>query len=275
MADKNDTMSSMVLLLKSKNEDDMYEKLLREHGYEPVFIPVLSFEFTNKVELMARLENPDIHGGLIFTSQRAVDAVCHCITDAKLERKWRISLREKWMKLPVFVTGKATANRVRERIKLSEIHGEASGNAESLASIILQKLPRDFSKALLFPCANIKKETLPGILEKEGYCLHCVTAYCTRADRNLVASLEGRFGKGRDVEEAPSGIVFFSPSGVTFSCDALKQTIPSFHKIKFIAIGQATSQGLQDHGLLVSGVALKPNPPSLVKVIDCCLKEHN
>ena len=264
MADNNNP----IVLLKSKNKEDMYEKLLLEHGYEPVMIPVLSFEFKNKDELIGKLENPEKYCGLIFTSRRAVDAVYCCITDAKLDEKWRICLHDKWSKLPIFVTGEATASRVRERLKFSEIYGEESGNAEALASIILQRVRQNLSKALLFPCANIKRETLPSILGKEGYSLHSVTSYCTKADPNIGANLQGRFGK----DKAPLGIVFFSPSGVAFSCEALKQTIPSFQTIKLFAIGQSTSQGLKDHGLTVAGVADKPNPASLVKVIDFCLK---
>lgn len=263
---------SVVLLLKSKNQDDFYEQLLHEHGYEPVFVPVLSFKFTNKHELMQRLENPDKHCGLVFTSQRAVDAVYHCITDIELEEKWRISLQEKWLRLPVFVTGKATANRVTEKLQLDNIYGEDSGSAESLASTILEKTPPSSIQALLFPCANIKKETLPKKLEQEGYCLSCVTAYCTQADPNLTETLKEQFCNGNFRQ--PRCIVFFSPSGVTFAYEALKEIFPTFHEIRFIAIGQSTSQGLKDHGLVVSGVADKPNPPSLLKTIESCLKDR-
>lgn len=260
----------VVLLLKSKKQDDDYEELLNKHGYQPIFIPVLSFQFTNKDKLTESLKNPDKHCGIILTSQRAVDAVYQCITDGEFEEKWRTSLREKWLKLPVFVTGKATAKRVKEKLQFCDIYGEDSGKAEALAVIIVNKLPPNLSKTLLFPCANIKKETLPSILEEKGYNLDCVTAYCTQVDANFVETLQNYFSNGN--MKGPSFIVFFSPSGVVFGHEALKQTITSFHTVKLVAIGPSTSQGLIDHGLLVSGVAKKPNPLSLLEAVEFCLK---
>ena len=291
MAAGSDTTNSpVVLILKSKNKEDRYETLLNESGYIPVFVPVLSFKFINQDTLTERLKNPQEHGGLVFTSQRAVDAVHFCIEDSSFKEQWSSSVKEKWSNLPVFVTGMATGRQAREKLEFSSIFGEGSGSAEALAEIILSTLPGDLNKKLLFPCANIKKETLPNILKEKGYSVRCVTSYCTEADPNLTDSLQKRFANSQDstpsgvqvqVSEktsAPFGessatlrqpacIVFFSPSGVNFARDALRQTMTSFEDIKLVAIGHSTAQELQKHGLIVSGVPEKPDPQSLLKVI--------
>ncbi|CAB3979045.1 uroporphyrinogen-III synthase [Paramuricea clavata] len=327
MADSNDLKKPVVLILKSKNKDDSYERLFNEHGYKPVFVPVLAFKFINQADLRKRLENPENHSGLVFTSQRAVEAVNLCIRDMAFEEEWSSSLKEKWSQLPVFVTGKATGKQVREKLQFSPIFGEDSGSAEALAETILNKRPADLSKELLFPCANIKKEILPNILKEKGYGICCITAYCTQRDPQLVESLRKLFEENKarlssptsatpseiigeisagetsnnpvEVLETSGGtsellgqtselqgreevsnalgqlacIVFFSPSGVNFAHDALQQTIRSFEDIKLVAIGQSTAQELHKHSLTVAGVPAKPDPPSLLKVIDSILEK--
>ena len=319
MADEGDHNKRVVLLLKSKSKDDNYERLLNEHGYKSVFVPVLSFKFINREELTERLKYPENHSGLIFTSQRSVEAVQFCVTDSAFEEKWRSSFKEKWSQLPVFVTGKATGKQAREKLQFSSIFGEDSGNAEALASVILNTIPANQNKELLFPCANIKKETLPNIMKEKGYALHCITAYCTQPDLRLLESFQKLFAENKaktfispssstpsttvgkrsecigdtletsthgtsdllgskreildessEVPRQPSCIVFFSPSGVTFAHDALL-TMKSFESIKLVAIGQSTALELQKHKLHVSGVPEKPDPHSLLEVIDSIL----
>ena len=304
MAARSGRDSPVVLILKSKNEDDKYEALLDERGYVPVFVPVLSFKFINQETLTERLKNPQQHSGIVFTSQRAVEAVHFCIEDSAFKEQWSSSVKEKWSSLPVFVTGKATGKQARKKLEFPSIFGEMSGSAQALAEIILKTLPADLNKELLFPCANIKKETLPNIVKEKGYGIHCITAYCTQPDPNLVESLQKLFEKPSGIPvhlweaserpaitqtfglpdqtlaspgeasatfRQPACIVFFSPSGVNFARDALHQTLMSFEHIKLVAIGHSTAQELRKHGLTVSGVPEKPDPQALLKVIDSIL----
>ena len=276
MADKNDPKKPTVLILKSKTKDDSYEKLFNEKGYKTVFVPVLSFKFINQHDIIKRLESPENHSGLVFTSQRTVEAVQLCVGDTAFAGKWSASLKAKWSQLPVFVTGKATGKQVRERLHFSSIFGEDSGSADALTQIILDALPGGLNKELLFPCANIKKETLPNTLKEKGYRICCITAYCTEPDPQLVESLEKYFSPRETSTDfrQPACIVFFSPSGVKFAHDALQDTMKSFQDIKFVAIGQSTAQEFQKHGLTVSGVPEKPDPQSLLKVIDDILDNN-
>lgn len=291
MAEKTDRNQPVILILKSKNQDDNYERLFHEHGYRTVFVPVLSFKFINQEALKERLRNPEEHSGLIFTSQRATEAVQLCLSDPVFEKKWSSLLKEQWSQLPVFVTGKATGKQVREKLHFPSIYGEDSGSAQALSMTILNTLPADMNKQLLFPCANIKKETLPNILKENDYRIFCITSYCTQPDPKLVDALERIFqtattptelseasGRSSEFPEEtseppgqPSCIVFFSPSGVTFAHNALQRSIKSLENVKLVAIGQSTAQELQNLGLTVSGVPKKPDPQSLLEVIDSIL----
>ena len=56
-------------------------QVLQTSGYTASCLPVLSFIFGQMEELWAAVERPEAHSGVIFTSQRAVEAVTQCITN--------------------------------------------------------------------------------------------------------------------------------------------------------------------------------------------------
>ena len=61
-------------------------------------------------------------------------------------------------------------------------------------------------------------------------------------------------------------IVFFSPSGVQFSIEALRNCC-DVKNVKFVALGPSTEKALEENFLEVNGVCQKPNPYSLLQVI--------
>lgn len=81
--DKRKKMTPPILLLKTKSTpDDAYAEFFSTHGYNPLFIPVLEHNFNeHNLETVKRLfETGELdsgpgrkYGGLIFTSQRAVE----------------------------------------------------------------------------------------------------------------------------------------------------------------------------------------------------------
>ena len=50
-------------------------------SYEPVFVEVLSFQFVNLAQLVEVLRRGEGHSGIVFTSQTAVRAVAHCVSE--------------------------------------------------------------------------------------------------------------------------------------------------------------------------------------------------
>jgi len=148
-----------VYLLKTRSSpDDGYEEYLAklEDGkHKPIFVPVLEhmfrddalrtlrraaerFAFAGGSEADARRKatnNPaKKYGGVIFTSQRAVDAFATVV--AKLDPSKINALFDKDM--PLYVVGPATARGVNALDLPCPIVGEESGNGAALAQAILE-----------------------------------------------------------------------------------------------------------------------------------------
>ncbi|KAF7190897.1 Uroporphyrinogen-III synthase [Pseudocercospora fuligena] len=148
-----------IYLLKTKSSpSDTYEEHFNtlENGiFKPISVPVLEhlfrddalralkrhaerFAFAGGSEATARQKatnNPaKRYSGIIFTSQRAVDAFSTVIM--KLDPSKKAALFDKDM--PLYVVGPATAKGVAALGLPCEILGEETGNGEALAQFILK-----------------------------------------------------------------------------------------------------------------------------------------
>lgn len=166
-----------------------------ENGtFKPVFVPVLEHIFRDDALRKLRLSaerfafaggsaatarqkathNPaKRYGGLIFTSQRAVDAFT--IMVAKLDPTKKAMLFDPQM--PIYVVGPATANGVRAMDLPCPVVGEETGNGEALAKFILdhqKTLPEDVTHLngqrlpLLFPVGEQRRDIIPKTLASEN-----------------------------------------------------------------------------------------------------------
>ena len=76
-----------ILLLKTKSTpDDSYEEYFTSSSFSPTFVPVLEHKANGanleKVwSLVVNRELPNHYGGMIFTSQRAVEAFANVVED--------------------------------------------------------------------------------------------------------------------------------------------------------------------------------------------------
>ncbi|KAI7247849.1 hypothetical protein KC352_g13613, partial [Hortaea werneckii] len=150
-----------VYLLKTKSSpSDSYEEYF-ENGdglqYKPIFVPVLEHQFRddalrnlkrsaerfafaggspeNPAKLRKATNNPAKRfGGIIFTSQRAVDAFATVVM--KLDPSKLDTIFDKDM--PLYVVGPATARGVKSLGLPCPVVGEESGNGEALAKLILE-----------------------------------------------------------------------------------------------------------------------------------------
>ena len=166
-----------VYLLKTKSSpSDTYEEYfnkLEDGRYMPIFVPVLDhifrddalrtlrraaerYAFAGGSEKTARQEatnNPaKKYGGIIFTSQRAVDAFTTII--AKLDPAKKAAMFD--TEMPMYVVGSATARGVRAFDLPCPVVGEQTGNGESLARFIL-----DWHKTLSKDVTHLNGRTLP------------------------------------------------------------------------------------------------------------------
>lgn len=235
-------VGKVVYLLRAETaESDAFAQKLQAAGYRPFVLPVLSVAWLNIEQLQAALAHPEAYSGLIFTSARAVEAVCRLKT-----------LPDAWRQRPVYVVGPRTAAAIR-KIGWSP-QGEEAGVGDKLARLILQA-PRP-TQPLLFLCGTRRRNELPVLLREAGWPLEELVVYDTRP---LVPVLPA---------EPPDWVVFFSPSGL----EAIRQ-LPFFWKqTRVAAIGPTTAAALQQEGIQVDAVAWAPTPEGLLAAMQNAMR---
>ncbi|KAL4933969.1 uroporphyrinogen-III synthase HEM4 [Aspergillus undulatus] len=263
--------SAHILLLKTKSSPhDGYEEFFSVQSYssKPTFIPVLShnFQSENLVSIKALFENGSLlppsgsgsglgtesgrrYGGLIFTSQRAVEAFADMITsvDASL-------LSQSSTHLPLYTVGPATARSLtslRDKyLPHATIHGAETGNGENLARYILehynslhpdQGSDENQKPPLLFLVGETRRDIIPktltgedtpvkkriGVEEVVVYETGVVEGFEGDFDRVLSQYLRGDADTdaGEDACGVAKGgliwVVVFSPTG----CDAMVRVL--------------------------------------------------
>ncbi|KXL44312.1 hypothetical protein M433DRAFT_155094 [Acidomyces richmondensis BFW] len=188
-----------IYLLKTKSSPtDAYEDYFAKDSngkYYPIFVPVLEHMLRDDALRTLRrsaerfafaggsLENTEKqrkatnnpakkYGGIIFTSQRAVEAFATVI--AKLDPAKINAYFDKDM--PLYVVGSATATGVRALKLPCPVLGEESGNGEALAQFILKhrkSLPKEVTHLngrtlpLLFPVGEQRRDIIPKTLLSE------------------------------------------------------------------------------------------------------------
>ncbi|XP_064176794.1 uroporphyrinogen-III synthase [Anguilla rostrata] len=250
-----------VLLLKEPRDGDSgpdpYMKEVTSYGHKPTLIPVLSFKFVSLNALSDRLFQPEKHGGLIFTSPRAVEAVRMCLEGNNRREVWINTVKDKWNEKSIYVVGKATAALVQELGLIPQ--GEETGNADVLSRFILEREDTSILP-LFFPCGSIKREVLPTALRENGVPLETLTVYQTAEHPDLEKNLTDYFSE----QGVPASIAFFSPSGVKFCLEVVRRLAgEKLNEIKFAAIGPTTADAMVAEGLCVSCSAEKPTAQDL------------
>lgn len=178
-----------VLLLKTKSTPgDGYEDYfnsLDAGKYEPTFVPVLEHRF--RQDHLQEIHNlimkgefgltQDLsgkmpkYGGIIFTSQRAVEAFSQVIEWVRGQPRL---LNDEFSKIPFYVVGPATARGLRSLRLNCPIVGEESGNGEALAHFMLHHyneiwISQEHSAkpSLLFLVGEQRRDIIPKMLQSE------------------------------------------------------------------------------------------------------------
>ncbi|XP_046383555.1 uroporphyrinogen-III synthase-like isoform X2 [Ischnura elegans] len=246
-------MAKSAIIFKAVDGDgrpDAYEREFQEAGIDVTIIPPIDFTFCNLDVLFEKLNDPGSYSGIIFTSPRAVKGVALSLGDQG-------TLNPGWKTCSIFVVGESTSRCLLDHLGL-ESEGKESGNAKELGEEIAK---REFSKPLLFPCGNLKTDTLPQFLMGKNIYVEEVMVYETCQHPLLEENLNGV------LKEVPDFIIFFSPSGVKYTVPMMKSSQYSLDKVKLISIGPSTTAALLDHGINVWATAKKPNPCSLLEAI--------
>ncbi|PYI11576.1 putative uroporphyrinogen-III synthase [Aspergillus sclerotiicarbonarius CBS 121057] len=247
-----------ILLLKTKSTpNDGYDEFFAQNNYTPTFIPVLEHHFhsTNLQSIHSLLTSGAFtpgsgrkYGGLIFTSQRAVEAFASVLE----ELDEPTSKHTRNLNIPIYTVGPATHRTLTSLIlpylPNATIHGKDTGNGQNLAHFILRHYNSlytssststssssgggggdDTKPPLLFLVGEQRRDIIPKTLMDDGLPaterigVEEVVVYETGVMRGFEEEFSGRVGRERavmrrvieegDGEGWVTWVVVFSPTG--------------------------------------------------------------
>lgn len=240
-----------VVVTRPEDRDGPLTRRLVARGARALHWPAVRFEPPeDPAPLDAALRRLSAYDGIVFTSPRAVDAVCGRVRQPA-GRPW------------VAAVGAATcgaAERAGWRVDLVPSTASSSGLACELAELDCS------GSRVLFPASSIARDELPRALRRLGATVDHVTAYRTVPNESLdagecLAALDG----------APVSIVTFaSPSAVRglAAClggeafARLLSTCPS------VAIGATTAAALAETGVTPAAVAATSTMTGLADAVE-------
>ncbi|KAI0969139.1 uroporphyrinogen-III synthase [Xylaria arbuscula] len=288
-----------VLLLKTKSSPtDAYEDLfLTPHGnfrFEPTFVPVLQHCFDEdgleSVETLLhekRINNgvDSAYGGLIFTSQRAVEAFAKPVDEGQgNEGDW-----PHLSDVPIYSVGPATTRALKAipQTPPLQIFGEHTGNGDALARYILQHYgdwyrDRPTKPPLLFLVGDQRRDIIPKTLMDDTLPADTrievteTVVYGTGVMESFPNDFEKILGGTKD--RPTRWVVVFSPTGcdsmlrgLGFTLDekAAKAARAPGQRSAYIAtIGPTTRDYLtKTFGVAPDVCAEKPSPEGVLEAI--------
>lgn len=288
-----------VLLLKTKSHKDGYEEYFAQDGrYSTVFVPVLEHRFNDhSLETLAALIKDKAfrrptpaaargssltYGGLIFTSQRAVEAFVSVVQRLKQEGVDVNDVFEP--QLPFYVVGPATARALRELELPCRIIGEETGTGEALADFILAN--HIGTRSLLFPVGEQRRDIIPNTLqsdeldEQRRIKIEEMTVYETAEMTSFKSDFRHDLADAIKQNSDRQWVVVFSPTG----CRAMLQGIGLIdchgkateaasagqaRTARIVTIGPTTQAFLRDKlGFEPDAVAPKPSPEGLFEAMN-------
>ncbi|KAJ0165568.1 Uroporphyrinogen-III synthase [Colletotrichum tanaceti] len=256
-----------VLLLKTKSAPgDSYEDLftLENEGpaFEPQFVPVLHHTFQEpgmaavRDALHRRRVNRGAdasYGGLIFTSQRAVEAFASVVAEKK-------GVDEKWPHLqdvPVYSVGPATTRALKSVSQEPplQIFGEHTGNGDALAKFVLEHYGQWYrgqpkKPPVLFLVGEQRRDIIPKTLmdvnlpSDRRVQVDEVVVYGT----GEMASFPHDFAKALEATEGRPArwVVVFSPTG----CDSMLRGLGLLDE----STGKAKRNGLEERKTFIATI---------------------
>jgi uroporphyrinogen-III synthase len=176
--------SALFLLKTQSTPRDTYQdffETFQDSRFTPIFVPVLQHEVQTDalerlrvlIETKAFLKSSDCqkYGGIIFTSQRAVEAFTS-VVESLSESQRRLYLTKD---VPLYVVGPATAMGLRSLGLECPVLGEESGNGNALAKFILNDYNSRYPSThvgikpgLLFLVGEQRRDIIPKTLQAEN-----------------------------------------------------------------------------------------------------------
>jgi len=270
---------SLLVLLNSNESNDDYKQEIDDKNIENLSVIQLSpieFNYVNTNELIEALTNVEFWSAVCITSKRCCDAIINainCSNNNNVIDIWKTNNKK------VFVIGDKSSDYLQSKLGWQSI-GSHCGSAEMLASFMIDNYKDELTcKPILFPCSQLRRDSLPNMLTKAGMNVNEITVYETIPNRHLGERIAQLNSYITDCLEKSTFntlklcFVFFSPSGLSSVYPLLLDLILTDHKIrdkldvKYIAFGGTTCTALQQLALNVWFTSPKPNPKSLAQAL--------
>lgn len=234
----------------SPEQKSPYKKLTDKYGIQVDFREFIEVKGLDHREF--RKQKVDIlsHTAIVFTSRHAVDHFFRLCEALRVEVP---------VDMKYFCISEQTANYLQKYIVIRKRKIFAGKRtAADLEPLIVKHKTEKF----LFPCSNIRNDSIPGIMAKHNLKFTEAVIYETGP-----ADLS-------DLTEVFYDIIcFFSPSGV----HSLMHNFPEWkqNNTRLAAFGPTTAKSITDLGFILDIEAPLPNAPSMNGALELYIEKSN
>lgn len=246
----NKVLRLLISQPKPTSDNSPYFTLADKYNLKIDFRQFIHVEQVHYKEFRKEKVNPLDYTAVIFTSRNAVDNYYRICEEAKIEVP---------ADMKYFCVSEQTANYLQKYIVIRK-RKLFVGEKSSLDLIEVLKKHKD--EKFLYPCSDIRKDTITSYLSESGSEYKEAVLY-----RTVSSDLS-------DLKDIDYDLVaFFSPSGVT----SLYHNFPKFEQkeTRIAAFGPTTAKAVLDAGLILDVEAPHPNAPSMTGAIELYIKEVN
>jgi len=225
------------------DKKSVYHKLTEKYGIKVDFRPFIEVVPVPAKDMRKQQLRVLDHDAVILTSRNAIDHFFRIVDEMKVELPTTMKY---------FCTNEGVSLYIQKYTQLRKRKMFCGNGTEKSFLDLLKK-----HKALnyLFPCTNIRKDSIPNFLEEHSIQYTEATMYNTvNADLSDLASVY------YDI------LVFFSPQSI----DSLFANFPDFTQDEraIAGWGKTTNQALEDANLTNTIPAPSPEHPSMVAALE-------
>lgn len=230
------------------DEGSPYHHLAKKWGIKVDFRKFIQVEGVSLNEFRKQGVNPLDYTAVIFTSKVAVDHYFRLMNEMRAEMP---------PETKYFCVGESTSKYLQKYIVIRKrklFVGDRK--AQDLLPFILKHKKEKY----LFPCSNVHRRELPGLMREKQ--IELAESMIYRTIHSDLSDLENIF---YDM------ICFFSPSGI----ESLFSNFPNFKQndTRIAVFGATTAKEALDHNLRLDVEAPKPNTPSMTAAIEKYLRD--
>ncbi len=250
-SDRQKTVKSILITLENPGEKSLtYSELTEVHNLKVDFRNFIDVKKVDHRDFRKQKIEILSHTAIIFTSKHAVDHFFKLCEELRLEVP---------SDMKYFCITEQTANYLQKYITIRK-RKIFAGNKTAMD--LEPFFVKHKTEKYLFPCSNIRNDSVPNLLSKHDIQLTEAIMYET-----VPADLS-------DLTEVFYDIIcFFSPSGV----NSLLHNFPDWkqNNTRLAAFGPTTAKAIKDLGLILDIEAPLPNAPSMVGALELYIKKAN